>query len=273
MKPNLVLGLCANYALDVVEPFLASFLKYCQSAQLCLFTTNMDLRFNEVVAQHHITVKDAAPFLLGPTHIQNARYFMYESYLQECGDKYDRVLLTDVRDVFFQSDPFAVPLPSSVCFAAEDGFLGQEPVNRAWIERLYGRELLAEVADNTISCSGTVIGRLQELRLYVALMCVEIRHRQHTDEWGTDQGVHNYLVWKISPKFGAVDMANRIVKTVGITDAARIKIVNETVLIDGYAPPVIHQWDRHTQLEAHVAESPRFKIPRPETQSNHEMPA
>jgi hypothetical protein len=55
-------------------------------------------------------------------HISSGRYFLYFRYLNRRREKFSYVLLSDVRDVIFQSDPFRyAACPGIFCFLGSNG--------------------------------------------------------------------------------------------------------------------------------------------------------
>jgi len=220
----------------------------------------MEERFYHIAARHGIRVEDASPYLGTDYHPQNARYFAYRDFLRAYGAQYDRVLLSDVRDVFFQSDPFAVRHPRPVCFSLEDTKIMWETVNQGWVRDIYGEEVLASVAENHVACSGTVLGTVEGIRTYLDTLCTELEIRNYDRMKVYDQGIHNYIVWKLKPGWGWIDRGDSIVSTVGCTSPDRIEILDDLAIVDGRVPPVVHQWDRHEMLKTHLEQSSHFKL-------------
>ena len=259
-KRNLILGFCTGYRFKAIESFIASVLNISDTVQLCLFTHGLDKKFENVAAQHSILVEDASPFLDLGFHPQNARYFAYQQFLHKNRNAYDRVLLTDVRDVFFQSDPFSVRHPKSICFSLEDTKIMWETINQGWIRDIYGDDLLADISKNHVACSGTTLGTTAGIENYLDIICTELLNRSFDRTQVYDQGIHNYIVWKLRPDWGWVDETDLVVNTVGCTGPERISVIDDLVVIDGTIPPVVHQWDRHASLRTHVETSDRFRL-------------
>lgn len=258
---NLVLGCCFNYEFRIIEPFIASLLRVGSNTKLCLFASNMDARFYEVARQFDIRVEDLSPHMAEGQDPPNIRFFLYRDYLAKHGTGISQVLLADMRDVIFQSDPFIVPHERGVSFAAEDQLIrGDQNWNAPWVRDIYGDDVLDQIGDNIVSCSGTTIGSLEAISQYLDLMCTEMTQRKVDLRFNCDQGIHNYIVWKLRPDFGKVDFEDRIVNTLYWTNLARVSVENEQVYVDGVAPPVIHQYDRFENIVNLVASSPRFSI-------------
>ena len=260
-RSNLVLGLCTNYALHQIEPFLATLRTQVGDAHVCLFAAGMDLAFYHAAEDLGIEVCNALPYLKHGFRPEMARYMMYDDYLSAFAQRFRKILLTDLRDVVFQGDPFAEPLYAEVSFAAEDHKIGSCPNNSTWLRMLYGEAVLAELADCQISCSGTTIGEAGGIVCYVKTMREEIETRTFDRRrFGLDQGIHNYIVWKLRPPYGRFDPANRIVQTLHYTPKHRLQVTEGQITFEGRAAPIVHQFDRHPDLVAHIARAAPFRL-------------
>lgn len=260
-RSDLVLGLCTNYALHQIEPFLATLRAQVGDAHVCLFAAGMDLAFYHAAEDLGVEVCNALPYLKRGFLPEVARYMMYDDYLSAFAQRFHKILLTDVRDVVFQGDPFAEPLHAEVSFAAEDDKIGSCPHNSTWLRMLYGDAVLAELADCQISCSGTTIGEAGGIVRYVKTMREEIETRPVDSRgFGFDQGIHNYIVWKLRPPYGRLDPANRIVKTLHYTPKHRLQVTEGQITFEGRAAPIVHQFDRHPDLVAHIASAAPFRL-------------
>lgn len=259
-KPNLVLGLCSGYKFEQVEGFVASLLGLKAYIELYLFANDMDKQFYDVARRFGIGLRDASGYLTPEIHPIVSRFMMYRDFLAAEGDRYAAVMLTDVRDVFFQGNPFSVPFPQEVCFVAEDIKIGGNEVNARWIEDIAGATVLRELGSCQVSCAGTTLGTPAGIRTYVSTMCQQIAVMEFDRRRVYDQAIHNYVLWKLRPPWAALDPDDRIVNTVGCTSAERIRIDGGSVYVDEKFSPVIHQWDRHAKLVQHVSTHPRFRI-------------
>lgn len=178
-----------------------------------------------------------------------ARYVVYLDLLEEVGADYDRVLLSDTRDVFFQRDPFAMPLePGISCFLEAPHMRIRDcPFNSSWIRLGYGEAMFDQLAGRPISCSGVSIGDTAAVLGYLNLMVDEIVELRR-QAGGIDQGVHNYLLHTGRlPAAHLVPNGEGPVLTIGymgeIADA-------DLVGPDGLPLPVLHQYDRRPALSA-----------------------
>ena len=186
-----------------------------------------------------------------------ARYLHYENLLRRSPVRYERVILSDVRDVFFQSDPGAIEPFAPLLFFLESAryTIGDEPKNFRWIVELYGRETLARLAARRVSCSGVTIGTHAAVLAYLeALNDGMARVIGRVWDSGYDQGVHNQLLWSGAFPEARVMENGRGVLTVGIEprEAFVMDAGGRVSCLDGSVPAIVHQYDRHQDLAAAV---------------------
>jgi hypothetical protein len=179
------------------------------------------------------------------------RYPLYYLYLARHQDKYARVMLSDVRDVVFQRDPFDFEFEAGLYFFLEDD---REPIkncpyNSMWLRTGYGEDTLRELGEEVASCSGTTIGRTAAVMQYLELM-VDHMLRLKSHPAGIDQGVHNYLLYKneiqdvtlVPNRRGPVFTMGKTVDLQTPFDAEGF-VLNQ----DGTVAHVLHQYDRHVE--------------------------
>lgn len=181
--------------------------------------------------------------------LQSLRYLHYRRFLEALEPEPDAILLTDLRDVFFQRDPFAEPVRGLELYLEDDSVrIGSDSFNTRWIHDLYGRDGLARLEGARVSCSGTVVGTRAAILEYLAAMEEEIAHRRRP-MGSHDQGVHNGLLQ--DGRFqGAAIVPNGSgrVLTLGKVDAYEIAPDGTVLNADGSVPAILHQWDRHAAL-------------------------
>lgn len=181
-------------------------------------------------------------------NIYSIRYPLYHSYLLENTHKYDYVMMTDVRDVIFQKDPFDFDIGDNLCCFLEDSrhTVKGNPNNRKLIEMGFGSKALEEVGNNRICCSGVTIGSADSVLYYLNEMVkgfLKLKSHPH----GIDQGLHIYLLYKGVFKNAAL-FENRLgpVQTIAFTCDLPIRFDADGYLLndDDSVPNVVHQYDR-----------------------------
>jgi|SRR5450756_2579974 len=186
-------------------------------------------------------------------HTYSSRFLQYLDFLKNQSAQYDKVMLTDVRDVFFQADPFERVPDNQLWMFQEEGphTLGSEGRNRRWVEATFGKKVLRQIADNRIICAGITIGSYAQIAGYLQAMEPELLAR--TPVYIPDQAIHNALAYT-----GAFNHLNPVVVkngdgpvlTVGMMKEEQYKWDNAGRLVDAAGVPyaVIHQFDRHPTL-------------------------
>jgi hypothetical protein len=187
-------------------------------------------------------------------HLFYRRHLLYLQFLRERRRNYDRVFLTDCRDVYFQAAPFSWNPPKGVHFFLEEetNRIGQCPHNSRWIRSQFGQSVLDEFAAAAVSCAGTVFGDIESIIEYLSTMVALSMKALSLREFDGDQGIHNYILRKRLLQ-NAVAHNNRSgpVMTLGPMRMADLRL-NETGLVvndAGQIVPVLHQYDRVPELK------------------------
>lgn len=182
------------------------------------------------------------------------RFLRFFRFLASSGERYANVMVTDVRDVFFQRDPFDFDLDESLnCFLEDEShLLGTQQHNREWLLAAYGERVLEELAGKPISCSGVTIGPRDAMIDYLRAMSRELM-KLKTQTIGIDQGVHNYVVYR--------DQVSHVrllrngegpVLTLALMPPSDVdSLLNENLL----AANVLHQYNHHPRLASELLDS------------------
>jgi len=185
--------------------------------------------------------------------VSGSRYCYYYDSLIANKDNYKLVLITDVRDVVFQADPFAgIKKTSLLNFYAEEKTIANSFYTSYWIKHAFGKKALQAVKDKISICSGTTIGSIDQIMIYLETMIVMQAKiiAGLTGLGGFDQGVHNYLVHN-----NYFPGSNLIMNTCGevatLGEATNIALNSSGELIngDGEIMPVVHQFDRFPEMK------------------------
>ena len=179
---------------------------------------------------------------------QASRYFAYLDFLARNSERYANVMISDLRDVVFQSDPFERPLPADIVFALERRRIGDELTNRNWIAAAYDDAVADNLRDFQVSCSGTTFGTAAGMLRYLVAMTTELASLAGRDVLqirGIDQGIHNYVVRMRPLRQAWFDPTDSIVATLQFVPDTSIETTPRGILVDGRLTPVLHQWDRN----------------------------
>jgi len=192
-------------------------------------------------------------------HLRYLRYLLYADFLQKRAADFDRIMLVDGRDVFFQADPFAWDWTPGVHFFLEDARqrIGSCRWHRQWLSYQFGQPFIEQNAEKIPSCSGTTFGDTAGIRRYLqAMIATTMQARDLAKISSGDQGIHNYVMIRNLLKDMVVHENRRgPVLTMGVmsetdykTDASGA-VLNE----NGEVVPVLHQYDRIPSLKERLS--------------------
>ncbi|MBC8012428.1 MAG: hypothetical protein H7067_20285 [Burkholderiales bacterium] len=175
-----------------------------------------------------------------------ARFFAYLAFLEDCTLPGDRLLLCDARDLVFQADPFP-RLGDGLVLTAEEADVPivQNAYNARWYKETYGAALLARHGHHPVVCAGLLGGErdavLDFLERFVAESCRRPRL------YGADQAILNHL--HITGSITAAPSPNRggLAWHLFGVPPAQVRIRPDHTITDttGHLYPIIHMYDRH----------------------------
>jgi hypothetical protein len=286
---DLILALLHGRNFEVVAPFVLSLRRTGYRGRLVMFTsrvgagTEAQLRREgvEVVPFRFSGRKERQPlarlwrlwrwyFASGASpaakarlahrvlHVRYRRYLLYAEFLAQHASEFDRILLADSTDVFFQADPFAWPWSPGVHFFLEEekNRLGACRLHRLWLGCQVGPEFVERHAHEIVSCSGTTYGDTPGILDYLAQMVAAMMQAGNLGKIsGGDQGLHNFL--RLEHKVNRLTLHHNRrgpVLTMGVMQPGDYhldpagRVLNE----DGSVPPVLHQYDRLPELKKNL---------------------
>lgn len=148
------------------------------------------------------------------------RFPFLRDRLKECETCTGPVLITDVRDTFFQRDPFGSGQPQVQGLQVFEEHVKLHTTH--WLVEWPVRECKGIVFDKPMLCSGTTIGTREAMIDYLNIMEEEMNawmadRKCHFKTNGDDQSIHNYLYYQGKLPFAkAIPNGLGIVNTVGV---------------------------------------------------------
>jgi hypothetical protein len=185
-------------------------------------------------------------------HIANLRFVIAEQYLRERLGAYDHVMISDVRDVLFQADPFDFEGAGELTtFLEGPGFTIDTCRNyREWIEAAFGAAEVAQFRTVPLSCCAITIGPATAMLGYLAAMAGLIRGNRTREPYlfGLDSAAHNYLCFHRQVT-GLVLRENLSgpVAHLGAVEPEDLRFNEGGLLLNvrGEVVNIVHQYDRH----------------------------
>jgi hypothetical protein len=258
VSKNLILGWLYDRSFDEIKAFLVAFLKAKIDAKLVIlggytdgggytWQTIKDLGI-EFVSVPHGPEKDDL------THYISRRYCWYDWYLSQ-HPEYERVMITGIRDVIIQSDPFAYDSGGDLCCFLESRIIKECSWNRMWLQEGFCREVLESIWENPISCAEIVLGNYARMTTYIKLMLPHICGPNLKIRI-IDQAVHNYLLWNkqlepvrlFKPGEGPVCTMGYVMTDGNGKEMFKLNDRHQVLNDDGSVVQVIHQYDRDADL-------------------------
>jgi hypothetical protein len=256
---DLVLGMCGGYEAAAVRPFLRSLRASGSRAEVVLLLHgNPPGTAAALAAEGAAAVPVALAGVPGEVSYNVARWAATRDHLAARRDL-GRVLLTDVRDVVFQRDPFPGLDDALHLFLEHPA----RPVGRciwtsSWIRYRYGDAALPPLAARSIVCSGVALGGAAAVADFTRRVAGELPPELRATNYmaGYDQGVVNVLVHGGRVP-GVVLHAYEEAAVLHLgnapADAVRLSAAGEVLNDRGAVAALVHQYDRHPAL----AELPR----------------
>ena len=245
-----VMGFAIGYDISVYHRFVGSLRRSGFQGQIILAVSpDLDKEIRDYLVSRNVMTKEVqfvncSTELLKETEVSNVhdkevrtcvfpyhylkarwgRYPLLRDYLEECKQCAGPVLISDVRDTFFQCDPFGDNAPHKV--AGLQVFEEDKRMKTTnWLVKWPVKECKGVIFDKPMLCSGTTIGTRKAMLEYLDTMHTEMKSwmqdpKCHFKINGDDQSIHNYLYYNGNLTFASA-IPNRmgIVNTVGAQSA------------------------------------------------------
>lgn len=254
----LVLGLAAGYHAGDVRPFLRSLGAVGFLGQCVLFVSPTTRGTDEMQRLGARIVPFERPAAMAHVPYNAWRYFLYLDFLRAESARHGRILLTDVRDVIFQRDPFALAWEDGLHVMLEDERMRVADCEHMvrWTLGHLGEEALAAMADRPISCSGTTFGDRESVLAYLERLTARLMpFAPGPGMAGFDQAVHNHLLHTGGLPGTRLHENGRVVLTLGYVEGEpETNAAGEVLAADGRPVPMVHQYDRKPALFRQIRE-------------------
>lgn len=244
---NVILATSINYKWNKIIPFIDSLEKNVEEFSLFVFT-NQKYKYKSSRIQFIYKEDSKAS---GFNNSNNYRYLWYADFIKN-NPNIENVLLADIRDVIFQNDPFE-HISDNILAAQEDNTIGNCQFNSAWIRDLYGEEMLNELSNKSILCSGTILGSRERVISLLEFVINEIEtHGPRLDGVNSntiiDQGVYNYYCHLNPDTVKIVDNETGPILTAGYKQNFKVTKNAEVINENDEAFSIVHQHDRFNWL-------------------------
>jgi hypothetical protein len=258
-RRRLVLGAAIGFDVAQVRVFVES-LRTHYAGDVLLLIRWPGLRVARYLKSRGVGVIRAFQTRSFTRSVHARRYAIYLDYLRARPACYDQVMMSDVRDVVFQRNPFdGISSPKCHFYLESTGrTIGEDPTNARWVRGCLPAAEAEQLAACRISCSGITIGGTAPIMAYLDRMVARISgvswraYRQIGH--GYDQGIHNYLVHLDSTIDGIIVENNQHIATMALEPRAFYRLDRESRIYgpDDHLFPICHQYDRFPDLRKAV---------------------
>jgi hypothetical protein len=250
---NLIIGMASTFNFKDIEIFFKTLERTGYVGKLVLLslnpanivippTTKIDVEIVSYAGSPHL-----------PMGLGCYRPRVYLDYLRSTAGQYDKVFLTDTRDVFFQSSPFDYPFTAAMNFFLEDSSMAIKncQFNRAWVYSIYGAPGLAKIGDRHICNVSLSLGTYAGMINYLELTLPQLT----SSMTGADMAVHSYMVHTGAfPDYQIFDNGEGGIATIGYTKTPVVNKARQIIDPCGKAVAAVHQYDRHPDIVQYLHE-------------------
>jgi hypothetical protein len=199
-------------------------------------------------------------------HPMVSRYIFARDILK-ANPQISKVMLTDIRDVIFQRDPFE-DVHDKLHTGLEDKLMNKEPNNIRWVFALtHDFATLQRLLERTIICAGVSLGPADVVRQYLdefTRQCVASWHRIKSIP-AYDQGLHNFVLsgGHTTIPVALEPLGSSLLMTVSNEWEKYWTLDEQRGVLgqDGRPVAIVHQFDRKHRLIEYFEKQFSLKLP------------
>lgn len=248
MVKNLILSIAKDYPYREIEPFLKTLKQTNFNGDFVLFCSNLSR--NTIKKLNQLGVKtiefNDKEFRQKDIHIVHYRFSLFYKFLKRHISEYNQILIADIRDIVFQSNPFKYKNYGKLNFFLEGTKIKDSGVNSLILKEAAGSKFFEKNKDNLISCAGTTIGGSKTILQYLKEMDSASKSGDPID-----QGVHNFFLYSKKIK-GSKSFENFYGPVLTISGMKNKDLIyndkNQIIGRNGGIISIIHQYDRIPEL-------------------------
>ena len=259
---NLIIGGYTNYGINQLKPWVISAKEIAGDNDVVLVYGNTTDETLDWLVEQNVVIIPMLQVQNVPIHV--LRFLSIYEYLDKHWQYYEYVVTTDVKDVYFQADPFKFLVDRKLVVASEGLKYKDEPWGNENLHQAYGPYVYEKFKDNEIFNVGTFGGKSEYVKDMVFHIFTNGINRPISI---CDQAVFNVLI-NTQPFKDIVTETDSWAAELGtIMDPSKIEqfrpnlIFSEPVFEDGllkdctgFTYPIVHQYDRVPVLKKFVQE-------------------
>ena len=257
---NLIIGGFTNYGINQLKPWVISAKEVAGDNDVVLVYGNATDETLDWLVEQNVVIVPMLQAQNIPIHV--LRFLSIYEYLDKHWQFYDYVVTTDVKDVYFQADPFKFLVDRKLVIASEGLKYKDEPWGNENLYQAYGPYVYEKFKDNEIFNVGTFGGKSEYVKDMVFHIFTNGINRPIPI---CDQAVFNVLINTQPFKDIATKTIQWAAELGTIMDPSKIEHFKPNLLCDepiwedgklkysdGLVFPIVHQYDRVPELKKFV---------------------
>ena len=262
-KKDLIIGGFTNYGINQLKPWVLSAKAVAGDNDVVLVTGNATDETVDWLRDQGVVVVPMLQVQNIPIHV--LRFLSIYDYLHKYWKEYEYVVTTDVKDVYFQTDPFVFLVNRKLVIASEGLKYKDEPWGNENLMQAYGPYVYDQFKDNEIFNVGTFGGSAEYVKDMVFNIFTNAINRPIQI---CDQAVFNVLINTQPYKDIITETDDWACELGTVMDPSKIDafrpnlLFSEPVFEDGLVRnpvtkkpfPIVHQYDRVPVLKKFVQE-------------------
>ena len=259
---NLIIGGFTNYGIDQLKPWVISAKEVAGDNDVVLVYGNTTDETLDWLVEQNVVIVPMLQVQNVPIHV--LRFLSIHNYLVQHWQHYEYVVTTDVKDVYFQADPFKFLVDRKLVVASEGLKYKDEPWGNENLYQAYGSYVYEQFKNNEIYNVGTFGGKSEYVKDMVFHIFTNGINRPIPI---CDQAVFNVLL-NTQPFKDVVTKTIQWAAELGtIMDPSKIDSFRPNLLfaepvcedgllkdVNGHIFPIVHQYDRVPVLKKFVQE-------------------
>ena len=159
---NLIIGGFTNYGIDQLKPWVISAKEVAGDNDVVLVYGNATDETLDWLVEQNVVIVPMLQVQNIPIHV--LRFLSIHNYLVQHWQHYEYVVTTDVKDVYFQADPFKFLVDRKLVVASEGLKYKDEPWGNENLYQAYGSYVYEQFKNNEIYNVGTFGGKSEYVK-------------------------------------------------------------------------------------------------------------
>jgi hypothetical protein len=254
---NVLISYVKHLNKEAIKPFIKSALLFAPYEYDVVVCISEETATKELLDE--LNAFNVICYIFKPHHnnLYVDRFYVYKTFLNE-NKKYTHVIHADAIDVYFQSNPF-VFIKNNLVAVSENIKIKDQIWNYENLKEIYGEDVLKNIENNEVICSGIIGGPVDKFINLCALLIEEMNNISKKNINGIDQILLQKLIYekKIDIKILNYEKCFCIHMHTFVQNPDIFKdifIRNKKVLYKNILFSIVHQYNRDFNLNKNITD-------------------